>query len=194
MAYFLYHRTHEEDRWRFTFKDQAFLYGCKVGIAANTLRRQIASGQQEPQTWPTWHINVSEAVQQQNATGDVFVIDLKPNQRLKNNEFSFYELVDIWGFSYEEWTPAMLGLRALLIDHKDKDDDLDCHDFTIAPNPEYINEPIFTFVYFGGGIREGKVEGTWRSTGPASANGALLWPDASTYFARIMIDQTSGEE
>ena len=181
MAYFIYSRTHEDDRWRFTLKGQAFLYGCNVGLVANALRSQIADGQREHRTW---HINVSEAVQQQNSTGDVFVIDLKPNQRLKNNEFSFYELMDVWGFSDEGWTPAMLGVRALLVDCKD--DDLDCCDFTIVPNPKHINEPIFTFVYFSGSIMHGQVEGTWLPTGPASANGALLWPDASTHFARIM--------
>ena len=176
MAYLLYNRTHENGKWRFTLKGQAYLYGCHVGLVANALREQGLAGEQEP--WK-WHIQASEVVQQLNAPGDVFVIDLKPNQRRENNEFSFYELLDVWGYSDGGWTPALLRLRGLLVD--DFDPTRDCNDFTI--DPEKVDEPIFTFVYFSGSIESGEIKGKWLPTGPASSNAVLLWPEVAEYFA-----------
>ncbi len=176
MAYLLYNRTHEDGNWRFTSKRQGFLYGCRVGIVANALREQGLAGKQEP--WE-WHIQASEAVQQLNAPGDVFVIDLKPNQRIKNKKFSFYELLDVWGYSANGWTSALLRLRGLLVD--DYAPTRDCNDFTI--NPEKVEEPIFTFVYFSGSIENEKIKGKWLPTGPASSNAVLLWPEVAEYFA-----------
>ena len=179
MAYFLYHRTNEEGRWRLILQSAVSLYGCHAGVVANALRNQVPDGQQQP--W-SWHVSIPDALRQYNSTGDVFVIDLKPTQRRRNNEFSFYELLDVWGYSYPDWTPALLRLRSLLIDHKDND--LDCNDFTI--NPEEVDEPIFTFTSFAGGIENGQLLGTWNPPGPSSTNSALLWPDALDYFIHII--------
>ena len=180
MAYYRYNRTDENGRWRFVKESPTHLYGCHKGVVARALRNQ-SDGQQEP--W-SWHVNVSEAFQHQNSSGDVFVIDLKPTQGEENNEFSFYELLDVWGYSDGGWTPALLRLRGLLIDHKDEDDDLDCNNFTI--DPEEVDEPIFTFAYFAGSIEGGELSGTWNSPRPAASNSVLLWPDALDYFIPII--------
>ena len=180
MAYFRYHRIHEEGCWRFVLQDGLSLYGCNAGVVANVLRDQIPDGQQEP--W-TWHVNIPDALGQHDCTGDVFVIDLKPKQRRENNAFSFYELLDVWGHSEHGWTPAMLRLRGLLIDHKD--DHLDCNDFTI--NPEKVEESIFTFTSFAGSIEKGELSGTWRPPGPSPTNSVLLWPNVLDHFTRIIV-------
>ena len=175
MPYFRYNRTDENGHWRFVLQGQDHLYGCNAGVVAQALEDQITDGQQEP--W-LWHINVPEVL----GHGDIFVIDLKPNQRRGNNEFSFYELLDVWGYSDGGWTPALLRLRGLLIDHKD--DDLDCNNFTI--DPEEVDEPIFTFAYFAGSIENRQLSGTWLPPGPSPTNSVLLWPDALDYFIPII--------
>jgi hypothetical protein len=40
---------------------------------------------------------------------------------LKN--VSLYQLLDVWGFSYEEWTPLALQLDALFSDRYEEDTD-----------------------------------------------------------------------
>ena len=180
MAYFRYNRTHENGRCRFVLQGKAHLFGCNVGVIANALRDQIPDGQQPP--W-RWHVNVPGALGRQNSIGDVFVIDLKPKQREENNEFSFYELLEVWGCSYAgHYTPALLRLRSLLTDHQDND--LDYKDFTI--NHEVDDKPIFTFLYFAGDICNGQLNGPWTAPKSAAANSALLWPREFDYFIPII--------
>lgn len=180
MAYFRYNRTCENGNWRFVRKGRICLYGYKNGLVANALRQQGLTGKQEP--WE-WHINVSKAVQQLNYTGDVFVIDLMPSQREKKKKFSFFELLDVWGYSSDGWTPALLRLRCLLSD--DCASNRDYNDFTIDPK-NVGKEPIFTFAYFRGSIKGGETTGKWLPTGPASANAVLLWPKVAKYFTDII--------
>ena len=182
MAYFRYNRTDKNGNWRFALQEKDHLYGCRVGIVANALKallEQDQVGKQEP--WG-WHINVSKEVQKLNCTGDVFVIDLKPKKRGKK-KFSFYELLDVWGYSNKGWTPALLRLRGLLVDDCDPCRDYNC--FTIDPK-EVKKEPIFTFAYFSGSIENGEIKGRWSCTGPASSNAVLLWPEAAKYFTDII--------
>ena len=180
MAYFLYNRIHENGRCRYVFQDETHLFGCNVGMVANALRDQISRGQQPP---CRWHVNIPDFLRQQNSSGDVFVIDLKPKQREENNEFSFYELLEIWGSSYEgHYTPALLRLRSLLTDYQD--DYLDYKDFTI--NHEVDDTPIFTFLYFAGDICNGRLNGPWTAPKSAAANSALLWPGEFDYFIPII--------
>ena len=180
MAYFLYNRTHENGRDRFIWQGKTHLFGCNKGVVANALKTQIPDGQQPP--W-CWHINVPDYLRQQNSIGAVFVIDLKPRQREENNEFSFYELLEVWGCSYEgQYTTALLRLQSLLTDHQDND--LDYKDFII--NHEVDNSPIFTFLYFAGDVCNGRLNGPWTAPNRSATNSALLWPEDFDYFIPII--------
>ena len=92
MAYFLYNRTHVDGRWRFVWKDETHLFGCNASVIVNALKSQISESQQAPQPPWRWHVNVPEVLPH----GDIFVIDLMPNQRQSNNDFTFYELMEVW--------------------------------------------------------------------------------------------------
>ena len=178
MSYFRYNRTHENGRLRFVLQDETPLFGCNEGVVAKALSDQIPDGQQQP--W-CWHVDVSDVMQHQHSTGDVFIMDLSPGQEQNNNIFSFYELLDVWGYSYNDWTPALLRLRCLL-DNK-RDERLNRNDFTI--NRE-VEGPIFSFTSFSGGIYNGQLSGTWRAHNPAPGNSVLLWSENLGYFIRII--------
>lgn len=181
MAYYLYNRTHENGRYHFAFQGKTHLFGCNSGVVAKALKDQIPEGQQPP--W-RWRVCIPDTLRQQNSRGNVFVIDVMPN----NNEHSYCELLDVWGCSYKEgYSSALLRLRSLLTGQQD--DDFDRNDFIIDHEGE--NEPIFTFVYFNGSIENGQLSGTFTAPGPAATNSVLLWPVDFDYFLPIIQHHTT---
>ena len=182
MAYFLYKRTkHRDGQHRFVLRGGISLYGCHAGIVARTLRRRLEEGER---FGDVWHIQMKDALRLQKSDGNVFIIDLKPKQRRENKTYSFYELTDLWGYSYEGWTPVLIKLRAIFMDHRCPK--LNCNDFYY--DPDMYREPIFSFLYFAGSISGNELVGKWTSPGPTANNGALLWPDAMHFF-KGKIDQ-----
>ena len=187
MAYFRYNRTQENGRCRYVHKGQEKLFGRK-GLVASALdvEGKIPNGQQPP--WD-WHVNIPKALREQNSIGNVFVIDLIPGGR-ERNEFTFYELLEVWGCSYEEgYSSALLRLRSLLGGRQDAD--FNDKNFTI--NCEDDGQPIFTFLYFRGSIRDGNLSGSWLPPGPAPTNSVLLWPKDFGYFIPIIQQHLGGD-
>ena len=187
MPYFRYERTHENGLCRYKLKKGICLFGCKSGIVVKALEDQLKSGQHESGQQPPWkwHVDVPETLSREDIPGNAFIIDLMPNQSKNNNVFSFYELLNVWGYTHEKYryyTTALLKLRGLLVEKKD--DNLDCKDFII--DPEEVDEPVFTFLYFAGGICKGKLVGKWSAPGPSPTNSALLRPAEIKYFKRYM--------
>ena len=186
MPYFRYKRIDENGRCRYKLKSSICLFGCKSSIVVKALKCQLESGQHASDQQPPWewHVNVPETLSKEDKPGNAFMIDLKPKQREKNI-FSFYELLHVWGYThkcYKDYTTALLRLRGLLVDKKCKD--LDYKDFTIAP--EEVDRPIFTFLYFAGGICKGKLSGKWLPSGPSSTNSVLLRQVDLDYFRPII--------
>ena len=180
MSYFLYTRTRKNGRCQYVCKGQTKLFG-REGLVASALdvEGKIPEGQQPP--WH-WHVKVPDFLQQQ-----VFVIDLIPGGR-ERNEFTFYELLEVWGCSYKEgYSSALLRLRSLLSGRQDAD--FNDRDFTI--NCKNDGQPIFTFLYFRGSIRDGKLSGKWLPPGPSPTNSALLWPVDFDYFIPIIQHYTT---
>ena len=122
----------------------------------------------------TWHASDAEILQ--NIEGakseQEFVIDLKPNAK---GNLSLYRLLDVWGFSYDNWTPLALRLECLFVDEY-RDDSEEFKKSFLLPLAErdFVGEFLF--------VQGGTEGGTW-NWGPAGrVNGALLWRDAFDYL------------
>src|SRR5262245_12447506 len=62
----------------------------------------------------TWHVTAADIVAAIGGQSDQeIVIDLKPTV---TGNVSLYRLLDIWGFSYAEWTPLAVRLECLFAD------------------------------------------------------------------------------
>lgn len=121
-----------------------------------------------------WHAPVTEILRTIGAkpTQEI-LIDLKPNV---SKNVSLYRLLDVWGFSYAEWTPLALRLEALFSDRSQEDPAQFKASFTDEnAEPSFVGE----FLYVQGGT----AGGTWNWGQVGSVNGALLWRDAFDYLS-----------
>jgi len=110
----------------------------------------------------------------------VIVIDLKPNNSKK--AVSLFQIENIFGYSYEDWTPLCLELRTV-------------HDMIDVPNLEKqklhievkksdFQKRIYEFLYIRKGLKSGTLN--WGMTG--SVNAPLLWPEVLKYFLNECIE------
>lgn len=104
------------------------------------------------------------------------LIDLKPSNK---SNVSLYRLRDVWGYSYEGWTPLALRLEGLLVDEPQNNPSTFKQVFR---GPLETRDFIYEFLYLNGGTKSGKW--TWGLVG--RVNGALLWPDALRYFVNAI--------
>jgi hypothetical protein len=107
------------------------------------------------------------------------LIDLKPNDK---SRVSLYRLRDVWGHSYDDWTPLALRLECLLGDDPRDNPETFKQRFT---GPLETRDFIYEFLYVNGGAKGGKW--TWGLVG--RVNAALLWPDALRYFVKAINSQ-----
>lgn len=123
-----------------------------------------------------WHMSESKMLEHFGGIDNrALLIDLKPNKR---GNVSLYQLTDIWGFSYEGWTPICLRLESLFIDKEEEDVETFKQSFEF--DPQDGGHVIHEFLYLRGGTNEGPWG--WGMTG--SVNSALLFRDAWEYFVR----------
>jgi hypothetical protein len=101
------------------------------------------------------------------------VIDLKPTVGCN---VSLYRLLDVWGFSCEEWTPLALRLECLFVDVDQADPRKFKESFTVI---EAKRECVGEFLYLQGGVHSG----SWNWGMIGRVNGTLLWPKAFSYLA-----------
>lgn len=148
------------------------LFGCRTGEIARLLGEQLQASDNEPYKW---HLSIEGPAGNETET---FVIDLKSNTVDHQNALSLYELRDVWGFSADGWTVAMLRLRGICVDGQPQLPDV--NDFTVTTLPQ--NENIYTFLYINGTVQGGQIAGQWTAPPRRSTNSALLWPHALKYF------------
>jgi hypothetical protein len=173
--YAIYEKVPNAGKTTFKFGQEINLLGRNNGWIPWLLSLQTPGNQDEP--YP-WHVSLESALRQtQNEFPEAgaIVIDIKPRSR---NELLFCELLDVWGYSADDWTPLLLRLKA----HWPEPDPSGSHhiDFVADDNAQEVHE----FMYAVGTVKGGKLDGTWNPPGPSPTNAVLLWPDALAYFIK----------
>jgi len=167
---------------RYCFREQVSLFGCNVGFIPRLLRLGIPPTQNEPYTW---HLNIEEALESTaEYRGSALVIDLKPKQQ-KNN-LSLYELLDVWGYSLNGWTPILLHVSGLFVDADPNS--FDRNDFSSSES--VVGTPIYEVLYLDGSVENGKLIGRWNAPPASPTNAALLWPETLKYFVQSIRERT----
>jgi len=173
--FLLYKITKTPPTCRFDLLRTTNLFGCNVGLVARYLRRIIPSDANQPYGW---HFRVSDALRELEPTADAFVIELKPNE---DGNASRYEVLEVAGYSANNWTPAMMKLRALLVDENTAEYPREA--FVLNRSNEL--DEVITFLHFRGSIKDGSPSDKWLPPGQSSTNSTLLFPDALSYFRSL---------
>jgi hypothetical protein len=144
----------------------------------------IPRGQDEPHRW---HLEFGKALDWKKAkkwasreyknTVNTIVINIKPG----SDELFLCELLDVWGFSSDEWTPMLWHLR-VLEPRNTKCTPNRFGDFTAPDSGDHLYE----FLYARGTVKKGKIAGSWIAPKSSPTNGALLWPESLNYFLQCI--------
>ncbi len=114
---------------------------------------------------------------------DAILIDIKPDSKI---ERLFCEILDVWGFSENGWTPFLMRMKVLrprgnhALEHMRR--------FAV-PNRDH--EEVYEFLHASGTVRNGKIIGSWGAPRPSPTNAVLLWPGPLNYFARCIAEATA---
>lgn len=184
MVYSLYRRTSigkNSTRYERDKKEKKIsLFGCNNGFVPWLLGFKVPPSQNEPYRW---HVDVlPELNAQPDYHGGTLIIDLKPKQ----NNVSLYEVLDVWGWSQDDWTPILLRLNGLFTD--DRPETINREDFVRADAD--ISGPIYEFLYLIGSVKNGKLHGPWTPPNASPTNGVLLWPERLNYFFQCIRERT----
>jgi hypothetical protein len=170
--FLLYNVAKTPSGLQFTRLRETSLFGCKQGIIACHLRKLLTPEANEPYRW---HFRMEEALRDLEPDAQSFVVELKPSQK---NNASRCEVLQVWGYSENEWTPALLELRVLLAD----DDAAEYpRDSFLLPSDRELQK-AYTFIYLRGSVSRGNLSGRWLAPGPSATNSALLWPESLKWF------------
>ena len=120
-----------------------------------------------------WHARESALLRRlgHDPSSHALFTDVNPNSQ---DRIEFYRFLDVWGFTYEDWTPIAVRLRQL---YARAHSDPAAARQAFAPPPE-SGPVVVEFLYLQGGTNGG----TWNWGSAGSVNGALLFPDAWEYF------------
>lgn len=169
--YGLYEKRQSTDSTRYIFIEETSLFGCNVGWIPRLLREVIPPNQSEPYTW---QIDIIKGLERAGKQHHSLIIDLKP----KGKYLSLYELVNVWGYSDNTWTPIMMHLRGLF-EEVDRSN-VDGKDFT--RESKEVVDPIFSLAYLSGSVSSGTLSGRWTTPGQSSTNSVILGTDTFRYF------------
>ena len=173
--YYSYEKLEAANQYGFKrMESSVSLFGCKVGLIPNYLRRTTQPRNGE---LGAWSIEVPRMFEQQPKAGAAaLMMHLNPNDKVK---VLLYEIRRVWGYSNDDWTPIMLESVPLL---DDLWTDINIDQFSM-PRSEYEALPrIYSFLYLNGTVKDGKLVGKWTAPGPASANTPVLYPHVLSYF------------
>jgi len=113
----------------------------------------------------------------------VLVIDLKPKNR---EAVSLFQIENIYGYSYKDWTPLCLELREVRDERYVYVKDIENQKNNVKVDKKTFQVKIYEFLYIQMGLESGKLN--WGMVG--TVNAALLWPDAMRYFIEKCIHFT----
>lgn len=172
----------EADAVRYAFKEEVSLFGCIEGFIPWLLRQKLTGKDAEP--WK-WHLDVRACLAECRDYADCsLLIDLKLRQNKTSP--SLYEVLDVWGYSSNGWTPILLRLNGLFVDANPSS--ADRSDFVLKESE--IDGPIYEFLYLDGSVANGRLCGKWAPPPVSPTNAALLWPDSLRYFIQCIRSRT----
>lgn len=173
MPFFVYQRADDAGKRTWTRVREISLAGTD-GPIARIARPAIRDGT------PHWHASGPELLAEipDSRENQDIIIDVKPNVR---NNISLYRLVNIWGYSYDIYTPLALQLECLFSDRLENDPVTFKTCFTDSAASK---TSLVEFLYLNAGTKSG----TWTWGLSGRVNGALLWKEAFTYFVRSVGD------
>ena len=171
--YYLYNKSASEYTIEYTRDKTTSLFGCNSGLLIDILRSQLRPDSNEPLEW---HLNVELGLERIGIKSKAIIIDLKPKQSEHN--VSLYEVLDVWGYTADGWTPVLLHLKGLIVDRSAAEIDAQCFSLAGSQAPPSIYE----FLYLQGTIANGKLKGKWTAPPSSPTNAALLFPKALKYF------------
>lgn len=167
------------DRTTFRSGKKISLFGCNEGWIPWFLHLMMPRGQAEPYAW---QVNICAGlalpdVRKEFPDAEAIIVDIKP---VAKDQFFVCELLDVYGYSADEWTPMLWRMKVLDIGSQLNADHL--QDFNALNKGDIIYE----FLYAMGSVDNGKLVGTWNPPKPSSTNGVLLWPAALSYFMKCI--------
>src|ERR1700730_1953670 len=145
--YATFEKTIGRNRTSYDSGKQVQLFGCNEGWIPWFVKLGMPSGQSEPYAW---HVRIEDAVAlpdvgAERPKASAILIDIKPGSK---DSFLIFELLDVYGYSADEWTPMLWRMR-VLANAGPKDNHLEDFD---ASNDGAI---IYNFVYAMGGVIDG---------------------------------------
>lgn len=163
---------------RYQYREQIHLFGRNDGYIPWLLSLKTPPSQGEPYLW---HVNVvDELGANPEYCNNTLIIDLKPKQNKTN--LSLYEVMNVWGYSSDGWSPILLRLNGLFVD-KDPSS-INRNDFVLKDDE--VDGPIYEFLYLDGSVDNGKIHGSWAPPPASPTNAALLWPNTLKYFVQCI--------
>jgi len=174
MPFLLYECTQRPDGTRryFQLKDVS-LAGTTNGIIHPFVRRFAPKSGVFP-----WHAKVKDLLHEAGIPPSqrAVVADLKP---AGDANVALYELTDVWGYCYREWTPIALRLETLFVRRSVPDPVR----FKLRFSDEGCGRRlVHEFLYLQGGLQGG----TWTWGPVGSVNGVLLKPEALEFFIAML--------
>ena len=174
MPFLLYERTEREDGEVefFQLKDIS-LAGKSNGLIYPFVKAYAPRAKAFP-----WHATIKDLLTESgiHPKQRAVVADLKP---VAEGNLSLYELTDMFGYCYADWTPLCLRLEVLVGARTVPDPQRYKLRFR---RPAGSRERVHQFLYLQGGL----AGGSWKWGPVGSINGALLWPDALEFFLGML--------
>jgi hypothetical protein len=154
------------------------LFGCNKGYIPRLLKMKLPKSIPEPYKW---HVDVvKELGEHPDYPNSSLLIDLKPKQNKTN--LSLYEVMDVWGYTANQWSPILLRLNGLFVD---KDPSVVQRNDFVRKDADVVS-PIYEFLYLDGWVEGLKLVGRWNPPPASPTNAALLWPDSLKYFLQCI--------
>jgi hypothetical protein len=173
MSFLLYNITGESGREQYRFVRGIQLAGQSGPLA--TYSRSLNAEKRIPLKWHATSKKIIQALGGSPAD-QAIVFDLKPRA---TGKVSLYRLLDVWGFSYADWTPLALRFRVLFADRKEANPFTFRNSFT---DPGTDHSLVGEFLYVRGGVSQG----TWNWGKGGRVKGTLLWIDALDYLGTAL--------
>jgi hypothetical protein len=171
--YALYDKVKTPAGFRYQWKEVARLFGCNEGWIPWLLQFELDGGKSEPLEW---HLHVPDALARNGYRDCALVIDIKPKNR--DGRLHLSELIDVWGYSADGWTPLLMRTSPLLVE--DDPNQYDRKAFSVDGDGTF--DPVYSTLYVQGSVESGKISGKWTPPRASPTNSALLWPPAMIYF------------